>query len=171
MPSVAASPLSPILTVSAVSAERVVVPGRVAVTVTVVSSAASPALSGLSARVMAPEGAASSSVIVMVSPVTVRPDEVPASRMSSPWPRTMPRAMSLTATEYELLRLLTPNAGRVSTYESLIRQLWNGPDSGDSDRVRAFVKQLRGKLGDDPARPAWMLNERGIGYRVPRPEE
>ena len=83
MPSVAASPLSPILTVSAVSAERVVVPGRVAVTVTVVSSAASPALSGLSARVMAPEGAASSSVIVMVSPVTVRPDEVPATLIVS----------------------------------------------------------------------------------------
>ena len=79
--------------------------------------------------------------------------------------------MSLTATEYELLRLLTPNAGRVSTHESLIRQLWNGSDSGDPDRVRTFVKQLRRKLGDDPARPAWMLNERGIGYRVPKPEE
>ncbi len=79
--------------------------------------------------------------------------------------------VGLTATEYELLRLLTLNAGRVSTYESLIRQLWNGPDPGDPDRVRTFIKQLRRKLGDDPARPAWILNERGVGYRVPRPEE
>ena len=80
------------------------------------------------------------------------------------------RPVRLTATEYELLRLLTLNAGRVSTYESLIRQLWNGPDSGDPDRIRTFIKQLRRKLGDDPARPAWILNERGIGYRMPKPE-
>jgi len=77
----------------------------------------------------------------------------------------------LTATEFKLLRLLTLNAGRVSTYESLIRRLWIGPDSGDPDRVRTFIKQLRRKLGDDPKRPAWILNERGVGYRVPGPEE
>ena len=77
----------------------------------------------------------------------------------------------LTATEYELLRLLTLNAGRVSTYESLIRRLCSEPDGGDADRVRTFVKQLRRKLGDDPARPRWILNERGVGYRVPGPEE
>ena len=79
--------------------------------------------------------------------------------------------MRLTATEFELLRLLTANAGRVSTYASLIRQLWNGPDSGDPDRIRTFIKQLRRKLGDDPARPAYILNERGVGYRMPKPGE
>ena len=77
----------------------------------------------------------------------------------------------LTATEFELLRLLTMNAGRVSTYEFMIRQLWNGPETADPDRVRTFIKQLRRKLGDDPARPAYILNERGVGYRVPKPEE
>ncbi len=81
------------------------------------------------------------------------------------------RAVRLTATEFELLRLLTINAGRVATYESLIRQLWNGPDSGDPDRVRTFIKQLRRKLGDDPVRPTWIVNVRGVGYRVPKPEE
>ena len=81
------------------------------------------------------------------------------------------RPVPLTATEYDLLRLLTLNAGRVSTYESLIRQLWNGPDSAEPDRVRTFVKQLRHKLGDDPARPAYILNVRGVGYRVPKPDE
>ena len=80
------------------------------------------------------------------------------------------RPARLTATEYELLRLLTKNAGHVSTYESLIRQLWNGNEVADPDRVRTFVKQLRRKLGDDPKRPAWIQNERGVGYRVPRPE-
>ena len=81
------------------------------------------------------------------------------------------RPVRLTATEYELLRLLSLNAGRVSTYESLIRRLWSGRDPGDPDRVRTFIKQLRRKLGDDPARPTWILNERGVGYRVPKPEE
>ncbi len=81
------------------------------------------------------------------------------------------RPVRLAATEVGVLRLLTPNAGRVPTYESLIRQLGNGPDSGDPDRVRTFVKQLRRKLGDDPARPSYVLNERGVGYRVPKPEE
>ncbi len=80
------------------------------------------------------------------------------------------RPVRLTATEYELLRLLTLNAGRVSTYESLIRRLWSGRDPGDPDRVRTFIKQLRRKLGDDPARPTWILNERGVGYSMPRPE-
>ncbi len=81
------------------------------------------------------------------------------------------RPVRLTATEFELLRLLTLNAGRVSTYESLIRRLWSDPDRGDADRVRTFIKQLRRKLGDDAARPTWILNEHGVGYRVPRPEQ
>ena len=73
----------------------------------------------------------------------------------------------LTATEYNLLRILSMNAGRVVTYDSLIRQLWNHPDYGDADRVRSFVKQLRRKLGDDPGRPRYVLNEHGVGYRMP----
>ena len=76
----------------------------------------------------------------------------------------------LTATEYELLHILSVNAGRVVTYDSLIRQLWNGTDSGDPDRVRTFVKQLRRKLGDDAARPAYIQNVRAIGYRMAKPE-
>ena len=87
------------------------------------------------------------------------------------WVTVAGRPVQLTATEFELLRLLTQNAGRVLTYESLIRQLWNGSEAGDPDRVRTFIKQLRRKLGDDAARPTWIRNERGVGYRVPRPEE
>ena len=80
------------------------------------------------------------------------------------------RPVRLTATEYELLRILSVNAGRVVTYESLIHQLWHGPESGDSDRVRTFVKQLRRKLGDDPARPAYIQNVRAVGYRMAEPQ-
>ena len=79
------------------------------------------------------------------------------------------RPVKLTATQFELLRVLSVNAGRVMTYDSLIRQIWNGPDPGDTDRVRTFVKQLRRKLGDDPARPAYIHNVHGVGYRMAKP--
>ena len=79
------------------------------------------------------------------------------------------RAVQLTATEYELLRVLSHNAGRVSTYEALLRQVWGGRHNGDSELVRTFVKKLRRKLGDAAASPAYIVNERGVGYRMARP--
>ena len=81
------------------------------------------------------------------------------------------RAVELTPTEYELLRALSLNAGRVTTYRSLLAQVWNERNNGSWKVVRAFVKQLRGKLGDSAARPAWIFNVRGVGYRMPRPGE
>ena len=81
------------------------------------------------------------------------------------------RSLELTLTEYELLRALSLNAGRVSTYESLLRQVWRGRDSADTQLVRNFAKKLRRKLGDDSARPAWIFNVRGLGYRMARPDE
>ena len=79
------------------------------------------------------------------------------------------RAVSLTATEYELLRILSVNAGRVVTSESLLRQVWDRREPDDTEPVCAFVKQLRAKLGDDAANPAYIFTERGVGYRMPRP--
>ena len=81
------------------------------------------------------------------------------------------RRVALTATEYELLRVLSRNAGRVTTYETLLSQIWSGrapTAGGEMDLVRNFVKKLRTKLGDDAARPTWIFNERGVGYRMPR---
>ena len=80
-------------------------------------------------------------------------------------------AVRLTATEYELLRVLSHSAGRVSTYESLRRQVWGGLPNGDTELVRTFIKKLRRKLGDDAARPAYIVNERGVGYRMARPDD
>ncbi len=81
------------------------------------------------------------------------------------------RAVSLTATEYELLRILSVNAGRVVTSESLLRQAWGTRDASDTEPVRAFVKKLRAKLGDDAANPVYIFNERGVGYRMAQPGE
>ena len=79
------------------------------------------------------------------------------------------RAVRLTVTEYELLRVLSVNAGRVLTYDSLLRQIWGERVTAGSDPVRTFVKKLRGKLGDDPACPTYIFNERGVGYRMAVP--
>ena len=76
--------------------------------------------------------------------------------------------VALTATEFELLRALSLNAGRVSTYEALLRQVWGNRDNGDTDLVRVFIQKLRRKLGDDPKKPAWIFNHRGVGYRMAR---
>ena len=75
-----------------------------------------------------------------------------------------------TATEFDLPRLYTLNAGQASTCDSLIRQFRNGPETADPDRVGTFVRQLRRKLGDDPAKPSDILTGRGVGCRVPKPD-
>ena len=63
--------------------------------------------------------------------------------------------------------------GRILTHEDLLRQVWAGRGHGKANPkiVRAYVKRLRHRLGDDAARPAWIVNERGVGYRMARPGE
>ncbi len=79
------------------------------------------------------------------------------------------RRVDLTATEYELLRALSTRPGRVSTVDELLRRVWGKRHAGDLNLLRAFVNRLRGKLGDDAARPAYIFTERGIGYRLADP--
>ena len=80
-------------------------------------------------------------------------------------------AVDLTTTEYELLRALALDAGRVVTYETLLRRVWSGRDSANAHLARIFVRTLRRKLGEDAANPTWIFNERGVGYRMAAPGE
>ena len=80
------------------------------------------------------------------------------------------RGITLTATEYTLLRVLSLNSGRVLTYDALLRQVWSRRRGGaDVALVRAYAKRLRRKLGDDAKRPAYIMTEIRVGYRMPRP--
>ena len=82
------------------------------------------------------------------------------------------REVELTATEYEILRVLSLNAGRVVANDALVRQVWSGRKAGGNvNLVRNFVKKLRRKLGDDAQSPAWIFSVRGVGYRMPKPPE
>lgn len=74
--------------------------------------------------------------------------------------------VSLTRTEYELLRYLAMNAGKVLTHRELLREVW-GPEYGEeTEYLRTFVKQLRRKLEQDPARPTLLVTQPGLGYRL-----
>ncbi|MDE2827902.1 MAG: response regulator [Bacteroidota bacterium] len=79
--------------------------------------------------------------------------------------------VELTATEYNLLRLLSTNAGRVVTYETLLRSVWRLDSGKDRRRVRAFVKKLRDKLGDDADNPTYIFTEPRVGYRIPKTDD
>ena len=77
--------------------------------------------------------------------------------------------VKLTATEYALLRLLSVNAGRVVHHDTILRQVWGERDGTNANLVRIFVRTLRRKLGDSAETPNWIFNQRGVGYRMPRP--
>ena len=79
------------------------------------------------------------------------------------------RRVELTPTEYELLRVLSLDAGRVSTYDTLMRRVWGRSRNPNPKLVRAFVKRLRQRLGDNAANPTYIFNERGVGYRIAAP--
>ena len=81
-------------------------------------------------------------------------------------------AIRLTATEYRLLEAFVTNPGKLLTHRWLLGKVW-GPGYGtESHYVRIYVRQLRKKLGDDAARPAFIVTEPGLGYRWrPEPDE
>ena len=72
----------------------------------------------------------------------------------------------LTPKEYELLRLLATNAGKVLTHSQLLREVWGTEYSEMDHYVRVFINQIRKKLRENPARNVrYILNEPGVGYR------
>ena len=74
--------------------------------------------------------------------------------------------VSLTPTEYELLRLLVQNAGKVLTHRQLLRQVWGPGYEPDQHLLRVNISNLRRKIEPDPARPRYIITEPGVGYRL-----
>ena len=77
--------------------------------------------------------------------------------------------VQLTATEYKLLRELSSSAGRVMTQDELLHRVWGPEYTGESQLLRAYVKNLRHKLGDNARKPSYIFTEHGIGYRMAKP--
>jgi len=72
--------------------------------------------------------------------------------------------VKLTPREYELLRLLVAHAGKVLTHTFILRESWGG--ESDVQYLRIYIRSLRQKLEADPQRPALILTEQGVGYRL-----
>jgi two-component system KDP operon response regulator KdpE len=74
--------------------------------------------------------------------------------------------MALTPTEYEILRTLVVNAGKVLTHSQLIQAVWGRNYSADSHLLRVNISNLRKKIEKDPLRPRHIITEPGVGYRL-----
>lgn len=72
----------------------------------------------------------------------------------------------LTPIEYKLLTILIQNAGKVLTHSQLLKEVWGPSYSKETQYLRVYMTQLRHKLESDPARPRFLINEPGIGYRL-----
>ncbi len=75
----------------------------------------------------------------------------------------------LTPIEYRLLALLARHVGRVLTHAQLLREVWGPGYASQHHYVRVYMAQLRAKLERDPARPAFLVTEPGVGYRLREP--
>lgn len=75
------------------------------------------------------------------------------------------RALDLTQREYELLKFLASQPGRVFSREALMEHVWNYEGYvGDVRAVDVAVRRLREKLEDDPGAPRFITTRRGLGY-------
>ena len=79
--------------------------------------------------------------------------------------------VELTDIEYRTLAELSANAGRVSTYEQLLRRVWDDLDGdGDVGPIRTVIHALRTRLGDNASDPTYIFTQPRVGYRMPKSE-
>jgi two-component system KDP operon response regulator KdpE len=81
------------------------------------------------------------------------------------------RPVSLTPIEYDLLRLLALNEGKLMTHPTILREVWGPAYREESNYLHVYVSHLRRKIEPDPARPRYILNQPGVGYRLVNPTE
>jgi two-component system, OmpR family, KDP operon response regulator KdpE len=76
----------------------------------------------------------------------------------------------LTPIEFEIVRVLAQNEGRLVTHRQLLQSVW-GPEYGrETHYLRVHVAHIRAKLEEDASRPRYLMTEPGVGYRLRDPE-
>jgi DNA-binding response OmpR family regulator len=76
------------------------------------------------------------------------------------------RAVDLTATEFDILRMLAEHPGRVYTKAQIYEHVWGEEPFGDLGTVQVHIRRLRMKIEDDPDEPTLITTLWGIGYRL-----
>ena len=73
--------------------------------------------------------------------------------------------LKLTPKEFDLLKILMQNSGKVLTHAWLLKEIWGIGYQNETHYLRVFINQLRQKIETDSARPKRIITETGIGYR------
>jgi len=79
-------------------------------------------------------------------------------------------SVALTPIEYDLLRLLAENEGKLLTHPMILRAIWGPAFQEESNYLHVHVSHLRRKIEPDPTRPRYLLNQAGVGYRLVDPD-
>lgn len=74
--------------------------------------------------------------------------------------------IKLTKSEFRTIALLSRYAGKVLPYEHMIRSLWDSDDAEYGRTLRVIISKLRSKIEEDPSHPRYILNQKGVGYRL-----
>ena len=74
--------------------------------------------------------------------------------------------VKLTLSEFRIVALLGKHAGKVLTYDYIIKELWGPRASGDNQILRVNMANIRRKIEKNPAEPEYLFTEVGVGYRL-----
>ena len=78
--------------------------------------------------------------------------------------------VKLTLSEFRIVSLLAKHAGKVLTYDFIMRELWGPRAGGDNQILRVNMANIRRKIEDNPAEPKYLFTEVGVGYRIAEPD-
>jgi len=78
--------------------------------------------------------------------------------------------VKLTLSEFRIVSLLAKHAGKVLTYDFIMKELWGPRAGGDNQILRVNMANIRRKIEDNPAEPKYLFTEVGVGYRIAEPD-
>lgn len=76
------------------------------------------------------------------------------------------KPIDLTLREFELLKFLVKQPGKIFSRESLLEKVWDYEYYGDLRTVDVTVRRLREKIEDEPSNPTYIKTKRGVGYYI-----
>lgn len=82
------------------------------------------------------------------------------------WVLVKDENVHLTQNEFKIVGLLAKNAGKVLTYDAILKELWGPAARGNNQVLRVHMANIRRKIEENPAEPRYIFTEVGVGYRM-----